>query len=115
MTAIQLNLYVEAGATFSRSLIYTNDDGSLFDLEGFSGELQVRETVQSDEPTISVAPTIDDETATISWTFTAEQTSTLTRDKYVYALELYGPDDLVIRLIEGAVTVSPEVVRFDAS
>lgn len=115
MTAIQLNLYVEAGATYERSLIYTNDDGSLFDLDGFTGELQVREFVSSDSVALAVNPTIDPETATISWTFSAEQTSGLTLPRYVYALELYGPDELVIRLIEGAVTVSPEVVRFDAS
>jgi hypothetical protein len=115
MTAIQLNLYVEAGATFERSLIYTNDDGLLFDLDGFTGELQVRESVTSDSVALAVTPTIDPETAAISWTFSAEQTSSLTLARYVYALELYGPDDLVIRLIEGAVTVSPEVVRFDAS
>lgn len=111
MTAIQLNLYVEAGATFSRSLVYTNDDGSLFDLTGFTAELQVRETVASADATLTVTPTIDDETATVSWEFTATQTSALTDPTYVYAMELYGPDDLVIRLIEGVITVSPEVVR----
>jgi hypothetical protein len=115
MTAIQLNLYVEAGATYQRSLIYTNDDGSLFDLTGFTGELQVRETVQSDDPALVITPTLDPETATISWTFSAAETASLTAERYVYAMELYGPDDLVIRLIEGFVTVSPEVVRFDAS
>lgn len=111
MTAIQLNLYVEAGATFNRSLVYTNDDGSLYDLTDFTGELQVRETVSSSTAALTVEPTIDVETATISWEFTATQTSTLTETNYVYAMELYGPDDLVIRLIEGVVTVSPEVVR----
>jgi len=111
MAAIQLNLYVEAGATFNRSLIYTNDDGSLFDLDDFTAELQVRETVASAEPTLTVTPEIDVETATVSWSFTATQTSTLTDATYVYAMELYGPDDLVIRLIEGVITVSPEIVR----
>ena len=111
MTAIQLNLYVEAGATFSRSLIYTNDDGTLFDLTGFTAELQVRETVASAEPTLTVTPAIDVETAAISWDFTATQTSALTATTYVYAMELYGPDALTIRLIEGVITVSPEVVR----
>lgn len=111
MTAIQLNLYVEAGATFTRSLVYTNDNGSLFDLDGFTGELQVRETVTSSTAALTVEPTIDTETSTISWEFTATQTSSLTEATYVYAMELYGPDDLVIRLIEGTVTVSPEVVR----
>jgi hypothetical protein len=115
MTAIQLNLYVEAGATFQRSLTYTNDDGSLFDLEDFTAALQVRQTVSSDEAVIDIEPFIDPEFATVSWEFTAEQTASLTATNYVWALELYGPDDLVIRLVEGAVTVSPEIVRFDAS
>lgn len=111
MTAIQLNLYVEAGATYSRSLVYTNDDGSLFDLTGFTAELQLRETVASEDATLTITPTITVETATIAWGFTATETSELTRTNYVYAMELYGPDDLVIRLIEGVVTVSPEVVK----
>jgi hypothetical protein len=115
MTAIQLNLYVEAGATFSRSLVYTNDDGSLFDLTDFTAVLQVRETVASEDATLTVAPDIDPETATVSWSFSAEETSSLTAPTYVYAMELYGPDELVIRLIEGVITVSPEIVRFDAS
>jgi outer membrane protein assembly factor BamB len=111
MTAIQLNLYVEAGATFQRSLVYTNDDGSLFDLTGYTGQLQVRETVSSATAKLTVTPSINVETATISWSFTATQTSTLTASSYVYALELYGPDNYVIRLLEGSVVVSPEVVR----
>jgi hypothetical protein len=111
MTAIQLNLYVEAGATFERSLIYTNDDGTLFDLTGFTGELQIREAVTSSTATLTVIPTINVSTATISWAFTASQTAALTKDSYVYAMELYGPSNLVIRLIEGTLTVSPEVVR----
>lgn len=111
MTAIQLNLYVEAGATFERSLVYTNDDGSLFDLTDFTGELQVRETVASATAALTVEPFIDPETATVSWEFTAEQTASLTDPTYVYAMELYGPEGFVIRLLEGAVTVSPQVVR----
>lgn len=111
MTAIQLNLYVEAGATFSRSLIYTNDDGSLFNLTGYTAELQVRETAASANAKLVVTPTINVQTAAISWEFTATQTTSLNKTNYVYAMELYGPDDLVIRLIEGVITVSPEVVR----
>ncbi len=111
MTAIQFNLHVEAGATFERSLVYTNDDGSLFDLTGYTAELQVRETVASAEPVITVEPDIDVETATISWTFTAEQTSDLTASSYVYAIELSKIDGYVIRLLEGFVIPSPEVVR----
>tara|TARA_R110000822_G_scaffold86391_5_gene201428 strand:- start:1014 stop:1349 length:336 start_codon:yes stop_codon:yes gene_type:complete len=111
MTAIQLNLYVEAGATYSRSLVYTNDNGSVFDLTGYTAELQVRESASSPTAKLTVFPTIEVDTGTIAWEFTAVQTASLANELYVYAMELYGPDDLVIRLIQGAVTVSPEVVR----
>lgn len=111
MTAINLNFLIEAGATFSRELVYTNEDGTLFDLTGFTAELQVRETVSSATALLTVTPSIDVETATIDWGFTAAQTSTLTKEKYVYAMELYGPDELVIRLIQGELVISPEVVK----
>lgn len=107
-----VNFYVEAGASFSRSVTYTNDDGTLFDLTNYTAELQVRETVQSASAILDITPTIDVETATISWAFTPAQTSTLTASSYVYAMELTNEtDDSVIRLIQGSLTISPEVVR----
>jgi hypothetical protein len=105
------NLYVEAGATFSRTITYTNEDGTLFDLTGYTAELQVRETVSSATAILTKVPTIDVEDATLSFTFSAAETSTLTADKYVYALELTKSDGTVARLVEGDLTVSPEVVR----
>ena len=105
------NLYVEAGATFTRTITYTNNDGTLFNLDGYTAALQVRETVASTSADITVEPTIDVEAATLTWTFTAAQTSALTKSKYVYALELTHTNGTVIRLVEGDITVSPEVVR----
>ncbi len=106
--AIQYNLHIEAGATFHRDLVYTNEDGSLFDLTGYSAKLQIRPTVSSSTLTLEVIPTIDVPTATISWDFTATQTAALTGG--VYAVEL-TKSPTVIRLVEGDVVVSPEVVR----
>lgn len=106
-----VNFYVEAGASFSRSVTYTNEDGTLFDLTDYTAELQVRQTVSSTTAVLTVEPSIDVETAVISWAFTPEQTATLTASSYVYAMELTNEDGSVIRLIEGSLTVSPEVVR----
>lgn len=105
------HLYIEAGATFAREITYTNDDGTLFDLTDYTAELQVRETLASETATLTKVPTISVSNATISWTFTAAETATLTKDKYVYALELTNTDGTVIRLVEGDLTISPEVVR----
>ena len=109
--AFTVNLYVEAGATFTREITYTNPDGTVFDLTDYSAELQVRETATSDTAAITKTPSIDVPTGKVSWTFTATETSGLTADKYVYAIELTKTDGSVIRFVEGDVTVSPEVVR----
>ena len=109
--AFTVNLYVEAGATFSREVAYTNADGTVFDLTGYTAELQVRETAASATAAITVEPDIDVETGVVSWTFSAEETSGLTASKYVYAIELTHLGGNVIRFIEGDITVSPEVVR----
>lgn len=109
--AFTVNLYVEAGATFSRDVTYTNADGSVFDLTDYTAELQVRETASSASAVITKTPTITVETGVVSWTFTAAETSGLTASKYVYAIELTHTDGTVIRFIEGDITVSPEVVR----
>jgi hypothetical protein len=109
--AIQLNLYVEAGATFDRSLVYRNPDKTLFDFTGYTAKLQVRETISSANAAITVIPEIDVEAATLTWRFSATQTSALTKSTYIYAMELYAPDETVIRLLEGQITVSPEVVK----
>jgi hypothetical protein len=108
-------LHIDAGATYSRSIEYLNDDGTPFDLDGFTALMQIRFKPDTDL-VVETEPTIDVETGTISFTLTAEQTSLLTECQYVYAIELYAPgDEPTIRLIGGDVLTSPEVVRPEGS
>jgi hypothetical protein len=102
--------HLEAGTTFSREIEYTNDDGSVFDLTGYTALLQLRETPSSDLA-LEVVPDIDVEQGLISFLISAEQSSTLVLPRYAYAIELTAPDETVTRLIEGSFKVSPEVVR----
>lgn len=107
--AIQYNLHIEAGATFVRDVVYTNEDGSTFDLTGYTGKLQIRPSVTSSTLSLEVIPTINVATSTISWTFTPAQTSAMING-YSYAMEITN-GTIVIRLIEGVLVVSPELVR----
>lgn len=107
--AIQYNLHVEAGATYTRDIVYTNDDGSLFDLTGYSATMQIRPSVSSATLSLGVTPTINTTTSTVSFTLTALETAALA-GSYVYAIEI-AKSPIVIRLMEGEVIVSPEVVR----
>lgn len=105
-------LYVEAGATYLREFVYTDPaTDEPFDLTGYTAEIQIRESVNAATATLTITPTIVALEGSISFELSATQTASLTNPKYVYALELYGDDDLVIRLAEGGVIVSPEVVR----
>lgn len=108
----KVNFYVNAGATFTRQLTYTTPQQELFDLTGYTARLQVRESVFSEQPVIDITPTIDVTEATITWTFPAADTAALTRERYIYAMEISNTvEDVVVRLIEGDIIISPKVVR----
>lgn len=105
------NLSIDAGATYTVEYEYTNEDGSIFDLTGYTAKMQVRDMPSSPTYVLEVTPTLTIATGIIGVTLTATQTATLTNSKYVYAIELYGSGGYVIRPIEGTISVSPEVVR----
>lgn len=109
--ATTVNLNVDAGTTFSVEFEYTNDDGSIFNLTGFTAIMQIRDMPTSPTYVLQINPTLTVATGIISVNLTAQQTATLTNSSYVYAIELYGAGGLVIRPVEGKVIVSPEVVR----
>jgi hypothetical protein len=110
--AARMDITVDAGATFERSLAYTNSDGSLVNLEGFVAEFQCRreDDLESDEPAAAQRfAVIDSATGEILLRLDPEDTAPL-RGEYVYAIELRSPAT-TIRLIEGYLTATPEVVR----
>jgi hypothetical protein len=105
------NLSIDAGATYLVEYEFTNQDGSVFNLTGYTAKMQIRDMPTSPTLVLEVIPTITILTGIISVTLTATQTSALTNSKYVYAMELYGAGGYVLRPIEGIISMSPEVVR----
>jgi hypothetical protein len=108
--AANYGLEIEAGATFSLEFEYKNEDGTLFDFTGWTSKAQIRQTPSS-STALEITTAINAATSVITISLTATQTSTLTFPAYVWAMELSKMDGTVIRLVEGAVRVSPEVVR----
>lgn len=109
--AANYGLEIEAGATFSLEFEYTNDDGTLFDFDGWTAKAQIRQTPGA-ASAVEITTSIDSEASVITISLTATQTGSLTSSNYVWAMELTNATSgTVIRLVEGAVRVSPEVVR----
>lgn len=109
--AATYTLSIDAGATFRREFEYKNADGTVPDLNGWTALMHVRQTPDA-ELALAVIPTIDAETGIITVEIPAADTSELTLPEYVYAMELTAPaGEPVIRLVQGKVLVSAEVVR----
>jgi hypothetical protein len=109
--AANYGLEIEAGATFSLEFEYKNDDGTLFDFTGWTAKAQIRQTPSS-ASAVEITTAINSGTSVITISLTAIQTATLTLPNYVWAMELTQTStSKVVRLVEGGVTVSPEVVR----
>ena len=105
------NLYVDQGATFSTSVLVTNDDGTAFDLTGYTVAAQIRKSYSSSTAVDFTATVTDPSTAgQINLKLTATQTGTLEEGRYVYDVEVTS-GVTVTRVIEGLVTVSPQVTK----
>lgn len=107
--AAVFTLHVDAGTTWRVEFEYTNEDETVFDLTGWTAKMQFRET-----PTATLALEMDADIDVVlgrlAFTATAAQTSTLTLPSYVYAVEMTDGTE-VVRLVQGGVHVSAEVVR----
>lgn len=118
MPAAKYDLLIEQGADYSKSIILKNPDGSVKDLTNVTLHLQIREyhfsdTVLLEGNSLGANPNliVNIPTGTVTIKFSHSQTSSLTIRKGVYDLEMTTPTSEVIRLMQGAVIVDPEVTR----
>lgn len=110
-----LNLTFPQGATWTLSLTWNDDDGDPINLTGFSAAMQVRQTYRSTTPVVSVLSgsgiTLGGALGTIAIRVPATSTDDIKAGRYVYDFELTSGGGEVTRLIEGTLTVTPEVTR----
>lgn len=122
MLAGRYNIVCEQGATFRREFIlqYPDEvDPTIYynyDLSNYKARMQVRRTVDSAEPMLSIDTeelggiTIDEENGKIFVEITAEQTSEITTNG-VYDIEIEDETGVVSRMVQGEFLLSPEVTR----
>ncbi len=120
------NFTCEQGATFTRLIeleepdLVADPSGNIFtpiNISGYTARMQIRRTLESTTPMISLTTANNrliinpgDADNQVLITLTDEETSTLTTSG-VYDLEIESPEGIVSRVLQGAVTLSPEVTR----
>ena len=108
--AIKANLDIDQGSTFQTTVNVTDNDDNIVDLTGYSGVAQMRKHYTSSNYysfTIAISPSI----GTVTLSMTANTTADITAGRYVYDCELTDSNGAVTRLLEGIVTVTPQVTR----
>ena len=106
------NLALDQGTTFTTTIAVNDDTGSARDLVGYTVRGQLRRSYYSANSvnwTAQISSPIDGE---ITISLSAAQTANLKPGRYVYDVELVANTTLAVeRLIEGIVTVYPEVTK----
>lgn len=103
------NIVIDQGTTFSTTLTLTNDDGTYKDLTDYTVTSQIRKSYYTNTYTDFTTAKVNLE-GEITLSLTATQTSALKAGRYVYDVEI-ASDAETVRVVEGIVTVTPEVTR----
>lgn len=107
----------DQGTTISRVLRWRRDNEPV-NLSGYSGRMEIRDRVggtllhRLDTDSLGTM-TIDGPEGAISFEIPAEVTQTWTWRNAVYDLELIDSEGRVTRLIQGTISLSPEVTTGD--
>jgi hypothetical protein len=108
------NIQIDAGSTYRLQIPYLDDDDVAINLTGYSARMHIREDVTSEdtvlELTSSSGITITPATGTLDIVIAKSVTKDLV-GPYVYDLEIESGAGVVDRLLQGSVTVNPEVTR----
>ena len=106
----KVNLVVDQGATFETVLTLTQDNGDLIDLTGYTGSAQLKKHYTSSNGT-SFSVALGGANGTVTLGMSANATANVVSGRYVYDVELTDSGGVITRLIEGIVTVTPQVTR----
>lgn len=115
MAAAKYKLKLEQGATL-RKVFTWKADGVEVDLTGYTARMQIRPDIASSDVLATLATdnggiTIEALPGTFTLFLSDIDTAALTFESAVYDLEFVAPNGDVIRLMQGEVTLSPEVTR----
>lgn len=108
--ATKANLYIDQGSTFSTTVTITDSNGDALDLSGYTGAGQVRKSYTSSTAyNFNVA--VGNTTGVITLSMTANVTANIAGGRYLYDVELTSNTGLISRVIEGIVTVNPNITK----
>ena len=123
MAAGIYNFTIEQGTTFKRTFKYKTSTGTAISLEDHAVRMQIRKTVESSSPVLTVTESDGNGTPATSFnvsttvpnefelTISKEDTSAMSFNTAVYDIEIQDASGVVTRLLQGKIKLSKEVTR----
>jgi|TARA_B100000902_G_scaffold288316_1_gene274504 hypothetical protein len=112
MTAATYDLVIDQGSDFAIDLTIT-EGGTAKNLTGYSGRAQLRTTHAASSATASfTVSVVNAANGTMKMEMQAVTTTGIAAGRYVYDMEIHTANNATVkRLIQGSVTINPEVTR----
>lgn len=111
------NIVADQGATFSRTITWTDSAKKPINITNYTAKMQVRATVESSAVILELTTqngriSLGGVLGTVTLNVPASVMQNVVADKYVYDLELIAPTTGVVnRLVQGNFAVRAEVTR----
>lgn len=111
--AAYVELYMDQGTTFTNVINLTDDLTSAYiNVSGYQVRSQMRRSYYSSNASANIICTITNAAnGEITMSLDAANTSTIKAGRYLFDLETVTPLNIVSRVLEGIITVTPEITR----
>lgn len=106
--ALKANIVIDQGTTFASSIAILDENEDPINMTNYSSRGQIRKTYTSSNA-INFTTALANGVLVLS--LTANQTANISSGRYVYDVELVDGSNTVVRILEGIVTITPEVTR----
>tara|TARA_R110000851_G_scaffold303949_1_gene461690 strand:+ start:10354 stop:10683 length:330 start_codon:yes stop_codon:yes gene_type:complete len=106
----KVNIVIDQGTDFATTVSLTNSSGDQLDLTGMSASSQLRKTFSSSNAT-AFTTALANNTGSLTMSMNNATTSALSAGRYVYDVELTDSSSVKSRILEGMVTITPEVTK----
>ena len=108
-----VELYVDQGTTFTNTITLNDDTTNAnVNISGYLVRSQMRRSYYTTNATANIVCTITDaEYGVIEMSLGAANTANIKAGRYVFDVEMQDTANVVTRILEGIITVTPGVTR----
>jgi hypothetical protein len=110
--AAYTELFVDQGTDFESSIDLVGDDGSPINVASYIFTGQIRKSYYSKNPAANISFTIVNAVGgNVKMTMSAGTTANIPAGRYLYDVKMIDSAATTNRLVEGIITINPQVTR----